>query len=81
MNKQIHVTYFAILREQRGLSSEKVSTAATTARELFLELALRHRFSLPVDRVRVAINGEFAAWDSPIQPEVNVALIPPVAGG
>ena len=45
--KTIDVQYFAILREQRGLGREKVSTAAVTAGELYAELGARHGFTLP----------------------------------
>ena len=81
MNNQIHVTYFAILREQRGLAAEELSTSAATARELFSELTGRHRFTLPMERLRIAINGEFASWDTALQSGQKLALIPPVAGG
>ena len=81
MKKEIHVSYFAILREQRGLGAESLETSASTARELFAELANRYKFSLPLERLRVAINGEFAPWDAPLSAGAKVALIPPVAGG
>jgi len=58
----VHIQYFAILREQRGLGRESLVTAATTAAALYEELRARHGFSLPVDRVRAAINEEFVAW-------------------
>lgn len=78
---QIQVNYFAILREQRGVASEQITTSATTARELFSELSERHKFSLPRNRLRVAINGEFASWDAQLVEGASLALIPPVAGG
>ena len=78
---KLQITYYAILREQRGLSSEEIETPATTARELYAELSARYNFSLPLDRLRVAINGEFASWDAPLDSGAKLALIPPVAGG
>lgn len=78
---KLHVTYYAVLREQRGLSSEELETSAGTARDLYAELSTRHPFSLPVDRLRVAIDGEFASWDAPLRNGAKLALIPPVAGG
>ena len=40
--KNITVHYFAILREQRGLTEEKLATAAATPTALYDELRLRH---------------------------------------
>ena len=77
----IHVQYFAILREQRGLSRETLSTTAATAVELYQELQARHGFSLPSDRLRVAINDEFTPWSAPLREGMSVVFIPPVAGG
>lgn len=73
--------YFALLREQRGQSSESLTTNAATAGELYHELAQRHGFTLPLVNVRVAINGEFAAWDTALRAGDELVFIPPVAGG
>lgn len=73
--------YFALLREQRGLSSESVTTGAAHAGELYRELAQRHGFTLPLANVRVAINGEFAAWETALRTGDELVFIPPVAGG
>lgn len=77
----LHIQYFAILREQRGLTTETLSTAAGTARELYDELRVAHGFTLPSSRLRVAIDGEFAAWDTPLRDGQQLVFIPPVAGG
>ncbi|HRE07017.1 MAG TPA: MoaD/ThiS family protein [Opitutaceae bacterium] len=76
---QLH--YFAVLREQRGLASEVLSTPAVDAAALYAELSARHGFTLPVDRVRVAIDGEFASWNTPLREGAELVFIPPVAGG
>lgn len=73
--------YFAILREQRGLGAERVSTGAATARALYDELRGRHGFSLPAGRVRVAINGDFTGWDAPVREGDELVFMPPIAGG
>lgn len=78
---KLHITYYAVLREQRGLSSEELDTPAKTPRELYAQLSARHPFSLPIDRLRVAIDGEFASWETPLRDGAKLALIPPVAGG
>jgi sulfur-carrier protein len=78
---KLQITYFAILREQRGAATETIETSASTARALYAELQAKHRFSLPAERLRIAIDGEFASWDAPLRDGQQLALIPPVAGG
>jgi sulfur-carrier protein len=79
--KTVHVRYFALLREQRGLDEERIATGAGDAGELYEELRRRHRFTLPAARLRVAINEEFQPWNSVIRDGDAVVFIPPVAGG
>ncbi len=81
MNKTVHIQYFALLREQRGLSAEELTTGAATAQELFVQLQKQYRFSLSLDLVRVAINNEFKNWSTPIKSGDHIVFIPPVAGG
>lgn len=81
MTKTIQVQYFAILREQRGLAEERLETAAATPAALYEELRARHRFTLPGERVRAAVNDAFVAPGSPLQAGDRVVFIPPVAGG
>ena len=77
----VHSEYFAILREQRGLKEERLTTAATTPAALYEELRSKHGFTLPGDRVRAAVNGAFVAGDAPLRDGDRVVFIPPVAGG
>lgn len=79
--KTVEVQYFALLREQRGLAREKIETTAANAAALYDELRARHPFTLPVDRLRVAINGEFVPWPAPLHGGEQLVYIPPVAGG
>jgi molybdenum cofactor guanylyltransferase len=79
--REIRVQYYALLREQAGRSTETLSTAARTPRELYTELAARHAFTLPADLLRVAVNAEFGDWSQPLKPGDAVVFIPPVAGG
>jgi len=81
MSRTVHVQYFAILREQRGLSEEKLATAAATPAALYEELRGRYGFSLPGDRVRAAVNDAFVAGDAVLREGDRVVFIPPVAGG
>ena len=78
---KIHVQYFALLREQAQRSQEEVDTRATTPAALFAELKERHAFSLAPGQLKVAINGEFGAWDQALAAGDTVVFIPPVAGG
>lgn len=77
---QIHVEYFAILREHVGRNGEDLQTTATTARALFDELDARYEFP-PVTRMKVAINDEFSDWNAMLSDGDSVVFIPPVAGG
>ncbi|MBW8780704.1 MAG: MoaD/ThiS family protein [Verrucomicrobia bacterium] len=79
--KTLRVQYFAILREQRGQAEETLSTTAGDAAALYEELRAKHGFTLPVARLRAAVNGEFAAWPAPLKDGDEVVFIPPVAGG
>jgi molybdopterin synthase sulfur carrier subunit len=79
--KKLTVQYFAILREQRGVSSEQVTTTAASPTQLYDELRTQHRFTLPADRVRAAVNDEFVAADAILRDGDRVVFIPPVAGG
>lgn len=78
---ELHIQYFAILREQRGLTNETLTTSALTPSALYNELRARHQFSLPADRVRAAVNDEFVAADATLRDGDRVVFIPPVAGG
>jgi len=77
----VSIRYFALLREQRGLAQEQLATGAPSPAALYEELRARHGFTLPADRVRAAINGEFAAPGAALREGDEIVFIPPVAGG
>jgi len=79
--RELHVQYFALLREQAGRRDEAVMTRAATPRELFTELAARHHFTLGTEHLKVAVNTEFSDWSRPLAAGDTVVFIPPVAGG
>jgi molybdopterin converting factor subunit 1 len=81
MGKEIQIQYFAILREQRGLSEESLTTTAETPRSLYEELKVLHQFSMDMESLKVVVNEEFSDWDSPLNKGDSVVFIPPVAGG
>ncbi|MBS1200041.1 MAG: molybdopterin-converting factor chain 1 [Proteobacteria bacterium] len=78
---RVRLKYYAVLREQAGRGEETVETGAADAAGLFEELAARHGFSLGRDRLRVAVNAEFADWSRTLADGDEIVFIPPVAGG
>ena len=75
------VLYFASLRDRAGMDAEQVNSLAVDARALYSELCARHGFTMSEDRLRVAINGEFAAWERQLYDGDEVVFLPPVSGG
>lgn len=78
---KIHLEYFAVLRERRGLGKEVLESNAKTPRELYAELSPKYAFHLPEKEVRVAVNEAFAEWDTALKDGDRVVFIPPVSGG
>ena len=81
MTRNVHIEYFAMLREDRGCSTETVATAAATAGQLYDELQARHHLRLPRAQVRPIVNGEVTDWSRQLEDGQTVAFLPPVAGG
>ncbi len=79
--KAVSLLYFALLREQRGLSAESCSTTAATAGELYAELKEKHEFSLSRNDLRVSVNGDFVDFSQTIADGDEIVFLPPVAGG
>ncbi len=80
-SRQLHIKFFAALREQAGVSELDVTTGARTPAELYAELTATRGLTLPASLLRVAINDRYAAMDAALQPGDRVVFIPPVAGG
>ena len=79
--KTIKIQYYAILREQRGLNAETISTTALTAQALYNELKIKHSLTLKTDLLKVAINNTFSDWNTALCDGDEVVFIAPVAGG
>lgn len=77
----VHLLYFASLRDAAGQGEEIWSTGAADLRALYAELQMRHGFALPVEQLRVAVDGAFARWSDPVRAGSEIAFIPPVSGG
>lgn len=76
------VVYYALLRDCAGRDRESVAvTTGATARSLYQQLSARYQFELAEDRLQVAVNEEFVAWERELQAGDEVVFIPPVAGG
>ena len=80
-SKTITVRYFAMFRENAGVSEETLSIAAATAADVFEATRARHGSPEPSGHCKVAINDEMADWESTVDEGDIVLLFPPVAGG
>ncbi|RXK53386.1 MoaD/ThiS family protein [Oleiharenicola lentus] len=80
--RQIHVRFFAILREQAGVPTLTVESAAPDASALYAELQQRHPgLSFPAHLLKVSINERYVELTTPLAAGDRVVFIPPVAGG
>lgn len=77
----ITILYFASLADRAGCSEETISAAPATAIAIYEDASSRHGFTFDGDKLRVAINGAFAAWDSTVNDGDEIVFIPPVSGG
>ena len=81
----LHVRYFASVREALGLSHEVVQTTASDVAGLLAELRARGD-PRPTPRhrrrhVRVAVNQVMGSSATPLQDGFEVGFFPPVTGG
>jgi molybdopterin synthase sulfur carrier subunit len=75
------ILYFASLRDASGRDAEEVASDTHDARQLYRECKQRYGFAWDADRLRLALNGEFADWDRPLRNGDEIAFLPPVSGG
>jgi molybdopterin synthase sulfur carrier subunit len=75
------ILYFASLRDRAGIDAEQIESRSSDARSLYAELRARHGLVLAAERMRVAVNGEFASWDHMLADGDEIAFLPPVSGG
>lgn len=80
-HKTIHILYYALLREERGLSKETLETSVATVQELYEKLKKEYAFKLGTDILKVAVNNQFVDWQTKLNSGDTVVFIPPVAGG
>lgn len=79
--KTVHIKYFAVLREERGLNSETLQTESRTVKDLCQQLKTKYGFKMSTDVLRVSVNGQYVPWTTPVNENDEVVFIPPVAGG
>lgn len=79
--KSITVRYFALFRENAGVSEETLDLTAATAKDVFDLTRERHGSNEPLGHCKVAINDAMADWDTVVNDGDTVLLFPPVAGG
>ncbi len=79
--KTIHIKYFALLKEERGMNSETLQTECETVKDLYDWLREKYAFKLSTDILRVSVNSQFVHWQTHINDNDEIVFIPPVAGG
>ncbi len=80
--RQINVRFFAILREQAGIATLTVVSAAPDAAALYAELQQRFpELSFPASLLKVSVNESYVELTTALAPGDRVVFIPPVAGG
>jgi molybdopterin synthase sulfur carrier subunit len=79
----IRIRLFAGLRERAGWAEQSWPWPAAGSGAALTPHALWEALALPgaLSEVRVAINQQFAAADTPLQPGDELAFLPPISGG
>ena len=77
---QVHVRYFAVLRERAGVDDSAVEVErGTTVGEMYLSLFPPGEEG--VMPVLFAVNQQYVSKDHQLMPGDEVAFIPPLGGG
>lgn len=81
---RVTIRYYAAARELAGTEEENLAIEAQSADTAAVRSALaeRHpRLASYLDRMRLAVNGEFAAEGAAVNDGDEIVVLPPVAGG
>jgi sulfur-carrier protein len=77
---KINVLYFASFQEAAGIASESIIFDGSL-QALFEQVKQKYGFKFQLNQIRVAMNGQFVSWQTPIIEDAEIAFIPPVSGG
>jgi molybdopterin synthase sulfur carrier subunit len=76
----ITILAFAQARETLGFSSREIQCASTETPEEILRRAVPG-LPIAIAHLRVALDGEYSGWHTPVGKARELAVIPPVSGG
>ena len=79
--KTLQMQYFAAFREAAGRSVEELKSAASTAAEVYDEVALRYGFSFDRSILRAVVNEVIVSWTAEVRDGDTVVFLSPFAGG
>lgn len=77
----LHIHYFGLLADRRGLADETVFLTAPTPAERLAILCASHPLGVSQTSRRVAVNDELVPWNHPLHDGDHIALLPPMSGG
>jgi molybdopterin synthase sulfur carrier subunit len=75
---EITLLAFASARESLGFSTRSL---AVNPQETPLDIIRRLAPDASIENLRVALDSEFADWDTPVGRSHELAFLPPVSGG
>lgn len=78
---KLRLLYFASLADHAGRAEESIETSASDPAALYDEVRDRHGFSLGLERVRVAVNGQIVSSNHLLNDGDEIVFLPPVSGG
>ena len=79
--KTLRMQYFAAFREAAGWGAEELRSAASTAAQLYEEVALRYGFSFDRSILRAVVNDVIVPWTAEVRDGDTVVFLSPFAGG
>ena len=79
--KTLRMQYFAAFREAAGRGAEELRSAASTAAQLYEEVALRYGFSFDRSILRAVVNDVIVPWTAEVRDGDTVVFLSPFAGG
>ncbi len=78
---EVEIRYFASLRANTGVERERLQVTDGDARNLYAQLKSRYRWTLDVNAIRLAINGQIVSWERVLEQGDEVVFLPPFSGG